>query len=211
MNRVCKYVSRLPVILAVFLMLFCMNADSALAAASDFENLIGAERSGKVNISVESYQEKDGALYKTPELVLIKAGDKTSYVPVITNLGSECSLRLRVYAKTKNQDINILKYCYGWEDNWIKKDGWFYYRKPFEENESVAICRGFDFPSDWKWRESNVLDVTVEAEAVADEPAAHGVVRTGDDSRMGVWIAAGVISLAIFIAAGRRKDGTKDI
>ena len=130
---------------------------------------------------------------------------------MITNLGSACNLRLRVYAKTKDQDINILKYCYGWEDNWIKKDGWFYYRKPFEENESVAICRGFDFPNDWKWRESNVLEVTVVAEAVADEPASDGVIRTGDDSRMGVWIAAGVISLAIIIAAGRRKDGTKDI
>ena len=56
-----------------------------------------------------------------------------------------------------------------------------------------------------------MLEVTVEAEAVADEPAADGIIRTGDNSRMGVWIAAGVISLAIFIAAGRRKDGTKDI
>ena len=46
---------------------------------------------------------------------------------------------------------------------------------------------------------------------MADEPAADGVVRTGDDSRMGLWIAAGLISLAIIIAAGRRKDGTKDI
>ena len=211
MNRVCKYVSRLPVILAVFLMLFCMNADSALAAASDFENLIGAERSGKVNISVESYQEKDGVLYKTPELVLIKAGDKTSYIPVITNLGSECSLRLRVYAKTETRSINILRYCYGWEDNWIFKDGWFYYRKPFEERESVEICRGFDFPNEWKWRVENVMDVTVEAEAVADEHPADGIIRTGDDSRMGLWIAAGLISLAIIIAAGRRKDGTKDI
>ena len=96
MNRTCKYVSRLPVILAVFLMLFCMNADFALAAASDFEGLNGTARSGNVKISVESYQEKDGALVETPALVRIKAGDKTSYIPVITNLGSECNLRLRV-------------------------------------------------------------------------------------------------------------------
>ena len=68
MNRVCKYVSRLPVILAVFLMLFCMNADSALAAASDFENLSGAERSGKVNISVESYQERTALFTKLRSL-----------------------------------------------------------------------------------------------------------------------------------------------
>lgn len=211
MNRTCKYVSRLPVILAVFLMLFCMNADFALATAFDFENLSGSERSGKVKISVESYQEKDGALVETPALVRIKAGDKISYIPVITNLGSECNLRLRIYAKTETRSINILRYCYGWEDNWIKKNGWFYYRKPFEERESVEICRGFDFPDEWKWREENVLDVTVEAEAVADESPADGIIRTGDDSRLGLWIAAGVISFAVIIAAGRRKDGAKDI
>ena len=211
MNRTCKYVSRLPVILAVFLMLFCMNADFALAAASDFEDLNGTARSGKVKISVESYQEKDGALVETPALVRIKAGDKTSYIPVITNLGSECNLRLRVYAKTETRSINILRYCYGWEDNWIFKGGWFYYRKPFEERESVEICRGFDFPNEWKWRVENVMDMTVEAEAVADEPKADGIIRTGDDSRMGLWIAAGLISFAIIIAAGRRKDDAKDI
>ena len=93
MSRRKEYLHRLPVILAVFLMLFCMNADFALAAASDFEDINGIARSGKVKISVESYQEKDGALVETPALVRIKAGDKTSYIPVITNLGSECNLR----------------------------------------------------------------------------------------------------------------------
>ena len=52
MSRRKEYLHRLPVILAVFLMLFCMNADFALAAASDFEDLNGTARSGKVKISV---------------------------------------------------------------------------------------------------------------------------------------------------------------
>ena len=56
-----------------------------------------------------------------------------------------------------------------------------------------------------------MMDVTVEAEAVADEHPADGIIRTGDDSRMGLWIAAGLISFAIIIAAGRRKYGAKDI
>ena len=211
MSRRKEYLHRLPVILAVFLMLFCMNADFALAAASDFEDLNGTARSGKVKISVESYQEKDGALVETPELVRIKAGDKTSYVPVITNLGSECSLRLRVYAKTKNQDINILKYCYGWEDNWIKKDGWFYYRKPFEKNESVEICKGFYFPDEWQWRVCNVMGITVDAEAVADEPDNIGIVKTGEDSNMIIWLLLGISAAAILIITGRKRNADKDI
>ena len=198
-------------LLAVFFIAMIQLARPAFAAPSDFENLIGAERSGKVNISVESYQEKDGALYKTPELVLIKAGDKTSYVPVITNLGSECSLRLRVYAKTKNQDINILKYCYGWEDNWIKKDGWFYYKKPFEKNESVEICKGFYFPDEWQWRVCNVMGITVDAEAVADEPASYEIVKTGDDSNMIIWLLLGISAAAILMIAGRKRNADKDI
>ena len=129
-------------LLAVFFIAMSQLARPAFAAPSDFEDLTGEGKSGKVKISVTSYQEKGGDLVRVPELVRIRAGDETSYIPVITNEGSECSLRLRVYAKTENQDINILKYCYGWEDNWIKKDGWFYYRKPFEKNESVEICRG---------------------------------------------------------------------
>ena len=137
-------------LLAVFFIAMSFTARPAFAAPSDFEDLTGEGKSGKVKISVTSYQEKGGDLVRVPELVRIRAGDETSYIPVITNEGSECSLRLRMYAKTEHQDINILKYCYGWEDNWIKKDGWFYYRKPFEKNESVEICRGFYFPDEWQ-------------------------------------------------------------
>ena len=121
-------------LLAVFFIAMSHLVQPAFAAPSD---LTGEGKSGKVKISVTSYQEKGGDLVRVPELVRIRAGDETSYIPVITNEGSECSLRLRVYAKTEHQDIDILKYCYGWEDNWIKKDGWFYYKKPFEKNESV--------------------------------------------------------------------------
>lgn len=136
-------------LLAVIFIAMSFTARPAFAAPSDFEGLTGEGKSGKVKISVTSYQEKDGELIRVPELVRIRAGDETSYIPVITNEGSECSLRLRIYAKTENQNINILKYCYGWEDNWIKKDGWFYYKKHFEKNESVEICKGFYFPDEW--------------------------------------------------------------
>ena len=206
-----KSIRWLP-LLAVFLIVMSFTVRPAFAAPSDFEDLTGEGKSGKVKISVTSYQEKDGELILVPELVRIRAGDETSYIPVITNEGSECSLRLRVYAKTEKQDIDILKYCYGWEDNWTYKDDWFYYKKPFEENESVEICQGFDFPQEWQWRVSNVMGITVEAEAVADEePGSVGAVKTGDDTEIWIWA---LITAASFVGIEqliRRRNGDKDI
>ena len=198
-------------LLAVFFIAMSFTARPAFAAPSDFEDLTGEGKSGKVKISVTSYQEKDGDLVRVPELVRIRAGDETSYIPVITNEGSECSLRLRIYAKTENQDINILKYCYGWEDNWIKKDGWFYYKKPFEKNESVEICKGFYFPDEWQWRVCNVMGITVDAEAVADEPENIGIVKTGDETDIELLLLILGASLLIVLITGRKRNADKDI
>lgn len=198
-------------LLAVFFIAVSFTARPAFAAPSDFEDLTGEGKSGKVKISVTSYQEKDGDLILVPELVRIRAGDETSYIPVITNEGSECSLRLKVYAKTEKQDIDILKYCYGWEDNWIKKDGWFYYKKPFEKNESVEICRGFYFPDEWQWRVCNVMGITVDAEAVADEPENIGIVKTGDETDIELLLLILGASLLIVLIAGRKRNADKDI
>lgn len=198
-------------LLAVFFIAMSQLARPAFAAPSDFEDLTGEGKSGKVKISVTSYQEKGGDLVRVPELVRIRAGDETSYIPVITNEGSECSLRLRIYAKTEKQDIDILKYCYGWEDNWIKKDGWFYYKKPFEKNESVEICRGFYFPDEWQWRVCNVMGITVDAEAVADEPENIGIVKTGDETDIGLLLFILGASLLIVLITGRKRNADKDI
>ena len=198
-------------LLAVFFIAMSFTASPAFAAPSDFEDLTGEGKSGKVKISVTSYQEKDGDLVRVPELVRIRAGDETPYIPVITNEGSECSLRLRIYAKTENQDIDILKYCYGWEDNWIKKDGWFYYKKPFEKNESVKICKGFYFPDEWQWRVCNVMGITVDAEAVADEPENIGIVKTGDETDIGLLLLILGASLLIVLITGRKRNADKDI
>ena len=205
-----KEISRWLLITAVFFIVISIICQPSFAASKDFEDLSGNGKSGKVNISVKTYQQKDGKIYKAPSLVKIKAGDKTSYIPVITNEGSKCELRLRVYAKTKTQNINILKYCYGWEDNWDFKKGWFYYKKTFEENESVEICQGFNFPDEWQWKVSNILGITIEAEAIADEPTQR-IIKTGDDENILIWIAAALTSALIITAVWRKKNDSKDI
>lgn len=206
-----RKICRLSVMAAVFIMI-CLSAVNAYAASSDFSSLHGEPKSGTVDIEVESYRDDDGKLERCPDIVRIKAGDNTSYIPVIVNRGSECNLRIRVYAGAGEQRINILKYCYGFEDSWIYEGGWFYYRKAFEINERARICDGFYFPDEWKWRQCNVLDITVEAEAVSDEDMPESAVRTGDDSL--VFGCAAVAATALFVLivmSVRRKYGDKNI
>lgn len=206
-----KRMRRGLIIVSVFLIALG-SIQAAYGAPSDFNNLKGKETAGKVKISVESYQEVNGQLVSTPGMVRIKVGDDTSYIPVITNNGSDCNLRLRVYANTGDKSINILKYCYGWQDNWTMKDNWFYYKKQFEKDESVEICRGFKFPDEWQWRECNIMGITVEAEAVADEDAAMGrIVKTGDNTHASLLVALMLLSLAGVGILRRRNDGSKDI
>lgn len=211
-------VSRWLIVISVFFIAFA-SAGSTFAAPS-FDNLKGSAHKGKVKISVESFQEKDGALKKVKGVVRIKEGSDTSYIPIITNKGDECNLRLRIYARNGEKKINIVKYCYGFEGSWIRKDGWFYYKKAFEKNESTQICSGFHFPAEWKAKECNLLSITVDAEAVADEDLPNDnnkgsdsfhTPKTGDDSKLPLYLIALILSLIGILITRRKKNGGEDI
>lgn len=219
---------------AIIVILFAILLSAAFvyAASSDFKDLTGEPSKGGLDISLESFQMKNGTLAEVPELVRIRAGESTSYVPVLTNHGDACQIRLKLYAETEQQKVDILKYCYGFEDRWEQEDGWFYYKKPFEEGERVEICQGFRFPDEWHWKECNILGVTVEAEAVADEvpamqssqaeegPPEESVSygegdgdppRTGDDWHPGRYMIVMLLCLVVLIGVTRRKHGKKDL
>ena len=205
---------RIITIIMMGLFIFTVQIlSSGTAYAAFFDDLHGTPKSEKVDIDVESYRDNDGNLEKIPELVRIKAGDDTSYIPVIVNKGIACNLRIRVYANTGKKKIDILKYCYGFEDNWSYEDGWFYCRERFEKNERIRICEGFFFPDEWEWRKCNLLDITVEAEAVADEDMPD-TVATGDGSRPPLiygCIALVSIFTALMIYFRRRKKDNESI
>ena len=55
------------------------------------------------------------------------------------------------------------------------------------------------------------MGITVDAEAVAVEPENIGIVRTGDDSNLIIWLLAGLSAAAILIITGRKRNADKDI
>ena len=55
------------------------------------------------------------------------------------------------------------------------------------------------------------MGITVDAEAVADEPASYEIVKTGDDSNMIIWLLLGISAAAILMIAGRKRNADKDI
>lgn len=187
------------------LLVICISVTSAFAGTA-WDSLKGSPKKDKsVSVEVKTYTKTDdGKLKLLPDLSRIKAGDDTTYIPVIKNTGNTSNLRIRLYAKNGNKQINILKYCYGYEGEWDKKDGWFYLKTPFKAGGEYRICEGFHFPEDWNWQENNILDVTVDAEAVQDEPAkedAHKVtsVLTGDTNKTFIWIICTTYLLGVLV------------
>ena len=204
---------RLTILLT--LAVFLLTGVSAYAEPADFGSLSGKPSKGALDISVETFQDIGGTLIETPGMVRIRAGEKTSYIPIITNNGQTAPMRLRIFAQTKSQKVNILKYCYGMTDVWDYRDGWFYYKGKFHHGDSVQICKGFAFPDEWRWRESNVLGITIEAEVVADEGGSSKTFhspKTGDDTELLPYVLAVASSLIVMVGLARRKeDGEEDI
>lgn len=195
-------------LLTIFLFLSLVFSTQAIYAAIWNKNeLIGKPRHEKVDIELESYLLKDGKLTLVNDPTMIKAGEDTAYVPYIVNIGDKCNLRIRMFANTQKQKkINILKYCYGKNDSWIVSDGWFYLKTKFSSNAKIKICDGFKFPDEWNWkeRENNILNITIEAEAVADEDMPP---KTGDHNALYLYIGLAVISTIslLLILLNRRR------
>ena len=53
--------------------------------------------------------------------------------------------------------------------------------------------------------------ITVDAEAVADEPENIGIVKTGDETDIGLLLLILGASLLIVLIAGRKRNADKDI
>lgn len=209
-------------VIMMFCLLTILSSSISFADSKAFENLGGTAIYGtdRVNIKVECYRDidGDGKLDKIPDIVKIEAGSESSYIPFIKNLGDDCNLRIKIYAESGDQKINIQKYCKGFEENWVLNDGWFYYKKTFKAKERVKLCDSFMFPEEWKYKENNQLDITVEAEAVADEAiskeaASKGTIpKTGDTTSLLLFciILTMVTIMMITIFAIRRYDVKSD-
>lgn len=181
MSRVGKIMIYLAVVLIIIMPI------NASATIDSFSELSGSPQSGKVKIELGSFKNEDGRFVTHPKKLRMTVGETSSYIPVIKNIGEKCNLRIKLYAKSGDESIDIMKYCFGFEDDWILDEGWFYYKKELDKDETIKICDGFYFPDEWKWRACNVLDVTVEAEAIADEDVRG--VKTGDRYQMKMLMA----------------------
>lgn len=199
----------LAALILILLFLFFLG-ESSYAATWNGNKLYGTAKYEKVDIELETYLMEDGRLVAIEDPTRIRAGDNTAYVPYIINIGEECNLRIRVYANTQKQkNINILKYCYGYQNKWISKNGWFYLKPKFEKHAKIKLCDGFNFPDDWKWQEegNNLLSITIEAEAVNDEDIPP---QTGDHTVLVMYLLTLTASLVMIILMLTKNDKGAD-
>lgn len=102
---------------------------------------------GIVDISLDEFRmDINGKEIEWSDMKAVLPGEKISKIPRIRNLGKDCYVRARVNLLDAPVDA---KDIYGMSENWIvSNDGYYYYTKVLETNETVDLFEGFQIPED---------------------------------------------------------------
>lgn len=153
-------------IIAVAAVFLLSGAASSLAFVSELSIMENTAFTGAVDIRLRTFTEKEGREIKFSGSNVLEHGQDIPYIPRLTNMGSDCYIRVAIFAGNKLSNKNIAGECYGISDEWKYAKGYLYYTRPFKTGETVDICRGFKFPGFWEHCRENVLKVTTNVDAV---------------------------------------------
>lgn len=145
---------------------------------------------GIVEIGIDEYEKtEDGSEkpYEDPKTVI--PGDDLSKIVKITNKKQSAYIRAKVEFEFEDEKLNgsigIENLTGIDENNWIYKNGYFYYKEPVDSNQQIVLFQGVSIPESWDNTYANCkFYIHVTAEAVqsanmepdyeADDPW-HGV------------------------------------
>lgn len=123
---------------------------------------------GAVRIELNEYIVNNGAevLYEEGNLENVMPGQEIPLIPRISNIGDECYIRAKIsYSKDDNQFVNVDNID-NKSGDWIKKEGYWYYKKILKSGDNVDIFKSFivplDMPNDFQGKYVQ-LNVTAEA------------------------------------------------
>lgn len=152
--------------IAVTILFLAGVVNFCFAAYSGISGIKNTFSTGGINIGVEGYSMTESGEKICKPVTKVRYGGEVSYIPRITNYAEDCFVRLNLSAVTRNGEINILNYCTGINNGWIKKGDYIYYMHPLKENKSAELCDGFSVPVEWDYRSSNDMTVSIHAEAI---------------------------------------------
>lgn len=203
----------------------CMLCMVASLSTCGQGNVYAAEykTKGKVDIELHEYEvDKDGKEipYNADRQVL--PGDVVSKIPRITNVADPCHIRVRwEYTNDSEEEGLSDKNIGGMTDDWIQKDGYYYYKKVLENKESVDMFKTVSFPAEWTEAHSlQRMDIPIVVEAIGLEDATPDYekqdpwggepartvtpVKTGDRAVPMVWIIILLVSFSGVVLMTRK-------
>ena len=132
-------------------------------------SVINRFETGKVEIRLEEYQKngENETLWK--DLPVILPGDEISKIPRITNEGNTCYIRARIlFDEMEGMDEQCL---IGINEDWVKAaDGYYYYTKILQKEESVDLFQGLKIPSDFSQEhQQKKLSLKIVADAIQSQ------------------------------------------
>lgn len=148
-------------LLVSFLMCVSGTAIYALPEAS----VINRFETGNVDIRIDEYSEVDGKKTKSEKrFENILPGQFLSNIPVITNQGSECYIRVKpVFEGT---DFLSGKDLEGITDDWIwAEDGFLYYKKTLSRGEKISVFQGIRIPDDFPQEDMQEKEIKLYLQA----------------------------------------------
>lgn len=153
-------------LLLIFLMIVPMGIYATITSEN---NILNKAKMDTVDIKLSEYMiDKEGNEKPFNIDYTLIPGISVSMIPKISNHGAECYIRVKLNIsnpKTYGRDL-VSDDIYGMSDDWIYRDGFFYYKEPLKEKETVDFYKGFVVPEEWHSDKTENFRIALRAEAI---------------------------------------------
>ncbi|MBE5921507.1 MAG: hypothetical protein E7269_01985 [Lachnospiraceae bacterium] len=163
------------ILAVIFMIVFACSATAAFQPKTEAK-IVNTAKTGVVDIVVKEFMLSEAGEYELfPGMVSVLPGQNVSKIPVITNQGMDCYLRvaLEISAESGYEHLTpiTLNEISGIDlSKWIYCDGYFYYTEILKGQESIKFFDTVHIPPEWD--NAYVLskfDISITAEAIQAE------------------------------------------
>lgn len=158
--------------LIAFLMATCIISATSASVYAAFADSVAVENhisTGIVDIDLQEYQEGENGREVYEDYKVIFPGDHISKIPVITNEGEPCWIRVKLAYGNTSQSLEGFsdKNITGISEDWKKIGEYYYYKNILGKEESVDIFTGVSIPAEWTEEHADQgLAIGIVAEAI---------------------------------------------
>ncbi len=125
---------------------------------------------GGVSIDLKTYTSStaNGTRYEESNFDGLLPGEVKNYYINITNQAFPAYVRVKVIYNSTFSIENIDNILGGISDDWVKTNGYYYYKKALKQNESVDLCKTFKTP-DLENGMNNEINLSISADAIQEK------------------------------------------